>query len=218
MERMSPCPGACTKTQNNKTKRAKRNDRNDRNERNDQNETTETSETTKTKRPKQPKRAKRPKRKHRNNQNETTETKPPKRAEPPKRPKRPKRNRQNQRNHRNEQRGIRSPQIADSTDRAGLSIIYFFFGEIFISRNTKKDRVLLLVLSLGRLSGHLQTRAQRSKNLNYRNQNFILKAEQMIPMNCFARFGCFGRFVLVVSFCSFRFVVLGFSTCLPRLF
>ena len=158
------CNSACTKTQNNKTKRAKRNDRNDRNnrnERNDQNETTETtetSETTKTTTPKQPKR-----------------------------------------NHRNEQRGIRSPQIADSTDRAGLSIIYFFFGEIFISRNTKKDRVLLLVLSLGRLSGHLQTRAQRSKNLNSRNQNFILKAVQMIPMNCAMTCGYQFNFLFVVE-------------------
>ena len=55
---------ACTKTQNNETKRPKRNHRNERNERNETTETTETSETTvtsetaETKPPKRPKRAK----------------------------------------------------------------------------------------------------------------------------------------------------------------
>ena len=119
------------------------------------------------------------KRNERNDQNEnieTTKTKPPKR---------PKRNRQNQRNHRNEQRGIRSLQIADSTHRAGLSIIYFFFGEIFISRNTKEDRVLSLLPCLGFKSWETFWSSANAgstiENLNYRNQNFTFESSTNDP-------------------------------------
>ena len=106
-----------------KPKTIKRNavyDQNERNDRNNRNDQNENTEMT-----------------------ETTKTKPPKQAEPPKR------NRQNQRNQRNEQMGFRSPQNADSTDRAGLSTIYFFSVKSSFHETPRKTDYFCFYLDLG---------------------------------------------------------------------
>ena len=140
---------AYTKTQNNKTKRPKRNDRNH------QNENTETTETTKTKPPKRaepPKRPKRNERNHRNDQNETTQTKSPKPAKPSKRAKG---------NPVTPNRRLYRPC------RTEYYLLFFRWNLHFTKHQERQSTfasTLTSVLSLGRLSGHLQTRAQRSKN------------------------------------------------------
>ena len=126
---------ACTKTQNNKTKRPKRNERNYQKE---------TSETIKTKTPKRPKRNHRNERKHRNDQNETaatietTETKSPKPAKPRKRAKG---------NAVTPKRRLYRP--------CRTEYYLLFFGEIHQERQSTFASILTSVLSLGRLSGHL---------------------------------------------------------------